>query len=247
MKYGFYNPTTSDFVTNDYLIGGDIVYESNYVKQSDVKNNMLLIQSLIPINNYKFGGIRPSSPVKGDVYCSTNETGNITSVQQFNGVEWVSVVGSIYNDELGLWVNAVGFNIFLNNWTYQDVDYRADSSDMNVLIRFLTSMFNKITTALDSIIEKIKNINVDSTTITTTNNEFNVDINTDIHDLISNVNGYDSNIDLTDSNYQMTTNTLTDIKNLSTGFKAIFTTLDNNGFSLIYLIPIIILLVGLFL
>ena len=208
---------------------------------------MVLLQTIIPILSWKFGGIRPSNPSYGDTYFSVSETGNITSCQIYNGIEWVSVIGSIYNDELGLWVNAIGFNIFINNWSYQDVDYRADSSDMNVLIRFLTTMFNKITTALDSIIEKIKNISVDSTVVNTTNNEYNVDINTDIHDLITDVNSYDSDIDLTDSNYSMDSNTINDIKNLSTGFKAIFNELDVNGFSLIYLIPIIILLVGLFL
>ena len=63
-------------------------------------NNLLLIQSRIPCLSWKFGGIRPSNPNNGDVYCSVNENGNITSVQQFNGIEWVKVVGSIYNDAL---------------------------------------------------------------------------------------------------------------------------------------------------
>ena len=152
-EYGFFDPNNNDFIKTNKLVYTQKFNVQN-VKKSEIKNNMLLIQSLTPINSSKFGGIRPSNPSTGDVYCSVNENGNITSVQQYNGIEWVKVVGSIYNDALGLWVNAVGFNIFLDNWSYQDIDFRADNPDTNILIRFLTSQFNKVTGLLDSIIEK---------------------------------------------------------------------------------------------
>lgn len=231
-----------------YLIGGDYVYDSKLVKNNtDVKNNMLLIQSLVPINSSKFGGIRPSNPSSGDVYCSINENGNITSVQQYNGIEWRKVVGSIYNDALGLWVNAEGFNIFIDNWSYQDIDYRADNPDTNILIRFLTSQFNKVTDLLNSIIEKFKGISSDETVINNYQNNYNVDINTNIDNLINTSKDYDKDIDLNSPNYNVDDSILTDINNLAVGSKGIFKALDDSGFSILYLAPLILLLVGLLL
>lgn len=247
---GLYDDVSSNVLTSPSgsLSGGDYVYDSKLVKNNvDVKNNMLLIQSLIPINSSKFGGIRPSNPSTGDVYCSVNENGSITSVQQYNGIEWVKVVGSIYNDALGLWVNAVGFNIFLDNWSYQDIDFRADNPDTNILIRFLTSQFNKVTSLLDSIIEKIKGISSEDTVINNYQNNYNVDINTNIDNLINTSKDYDKDIDLNSPSYNVDDSILTDINNLAVGSKGIFKALDDSGFSILYLAPLILLLVGLLL
>lgn len=247
---GLYDDVSGNVLisSSGYLIGGDFVYESKLVKNNvDVKNNMLLIQSLIPINSSKFGGIRPSNPSSGDVYCSVNENGNITSVQQYNGIEWIKVVGSIFNDALGLWVNAVGFNIFIDNWSYQDIDYRADDPDTNILIRFLTSQFNKVTDLLDSIIEKIKGIHSDETVINNYQNNYNVDINTNIDNLINISKDYDKDIDLYSPDYNVDDSTISDLNNLAVGSKGIFKSLDDSGFSILYLAPLILLLVGLLL
>ena len=245
-EYGFYDPNNNDFIKTKDLVYTQKFNVSN-VKKSEIKNNMLLIQSLTPINSSKFGGIRPSNPSSGDVYCSVNENGNITSVQQYNGIEWIKVVGSIYNDALGLWVNAVGFNIFLDNWSYQDIDYRADNPDTNILIRFLTSQFNKVTGLLDSIIEKIKGISSEDTVINNYQNNYNVDINTNIDNLINTSKDYDKDIDLNSPNYNVDDSILTDINNLAVGSKGIFKALDDSGFSILYLAPLILLLVGLLL
>lgn len=244
---GFYSPDIDKFLSTVNLVSDGVKYNVQNVKKSDIKNNMLLIQSLVPINSSKFGGIRPSNPSTGDVYCSVNENGNITSVQQYNGIEWVKVVGSIYNDALGLWINAVGFNIFLDNWSYQDIDYRADNPDTNILIRFLTSQFNKVTSLLDSIIEKIKGISSDETVINNYQNNYNVDINTNIDNLINTSKDYDKDIDLNSPNYNVDDSILTDINNLAVGSKGIFKALDDSGFSILYLAPLILLLVGLLL
>ena len=244
-EYGFYD-SLHDFFVKTKMTSTQY-FDVKNVKKSDVKNNMLLIQSLIDINNSKFGGIRPSNPSTGDVYCSVNENGNITSVQQYNGIEWFKVVGSIYNDALGLWVNAVGFNIFLDNWSYQDIDYRADNPDTNILIRFLTSQFNKVTSLLDSIIEKIKGISSEDTVINNYQNNYNVDINTNIDNLINTSKDYDKDIDLNSPNYNVDDSILTDINNLAVGSKGIFKALDDSGFSILYLAPLILLLVGLLL
>mgnify|MGYP004601121933 CR=1 FL=1 len=244
--YGFYSPSNDVFLSVGSNLSNIIYYVQN-VKKSEIKNNMLLIQSLVPINSSKFGGIRPSNPSTGDVYCSVNENGNITSVQQYNGIEWVKVVGSIYNDALGLWVNAVGFNIFLDNWSYQDIDFRADNPDTNILIRFLTSQFNKVTDLLDSIIEKIKGISSEDTVINNYQNNYNVDINTNIDNLINTSKDYDKDIDLNSPNYNVDDSILTDINNLAVGSKGIFKALDDSGFSILYLAPLILLLVGLLL
>lgn len=246
-KIGFYCPDIDSFITTSNLKSDGVKYNVQNVKKSEIKNNMLLIQSLVPINSSKFGGIRPSNPSTGDVYCSVNENGNITSVQQYNGIEWVKVVGSIYNDALGLWVNAVGFNIFLDNWSYQDIDFRADNPDTNILIRFLTSQFNKVTSLLDSIIEKIKGISSDETVINNYQNNYNVDINTNIDNLINTSKDYDKDIDLNSPDYNVDDSILTDINNLAVGSKGIFKALDDSGFSILYLAPLILLLVGLLL
>ena len=246
-KIGFYSPDIDSFLTTDNLVSDGVKYNVQNVKKSEIKNNMLLIQSLVPINSSKFGGIRPSNPSTGDVYCSVNENGNITSVQQYNGIEWIKVVGSIYNDALGLWVNAVGFNIFLDNWSYQDIDFRADNPDTNILIRFLTSQFNKVTGLLDSIIEKIKGISSEDTVINNYQNNYNVDINTNIDNLINTSKDYDKDIDLNSPSYNVDDSILTDINNLAVGSKGIFKALDDSGFSILYLAPLILLLVGLLL
>ena len=210
-------------------------------------NNLLLIQSLIPCLSWKFGGIRPSNPNNGDVYCSVNENGNITSVQQYNGIEWVKVVGSIYNDVLGLWVNAIGFNIFIDNWSYQDIDYRADDPNINILIRFLTSQFDKITGLLNTIIEKIKGVSSDDITINNYQNNYDVDVNTNIDNLINTSKDYDKHIDLNSPDYNVDDSTISDLNNLAVGSKGIFKALDDSGFSILYLAPLILLLVGLLL
>lgn len=245
--FGFYSSNNDLFLDLPSAIPTNIIYNVENVKKSEIKNNMLLIQSLVPINLSKFGGIRPSNPSTGDVYCSVNENGNITSVQQYNGIEWVKVVGSIYNDALNLWVNAVGFNIFLDNWSYQDIDYRADNPDTNILIRFLTSQFNKVTDLLDSIIEKIKGISSDETVINNYQNNYNVDINTNIDNLINISKDYDKDIDLNSPSYNVDDSILTDINNLAVGSKGLFKALDDSGFSILYLAPLILLLVGLLL
>lgn len=246
-NYGYFSPELDSFTILKNSYPTNFIYNVNHVKKSEIKNNMLLIQSLVPINTSKFGGIRPSNPSTGDVYCSVNENGNITSVQQYNGIEWVKVVGSIYNDALGLWVNAVGFNIFLDNWSYQDIDYRTGNPDTNILIRFLTSQFNKVTDLLDSIIEKIKGISSDETVINNYQNNYNVDINTNIDNLINASKDYDKDIDLNSPSYNVDDSILTDINNLAVGSKGIFKALDDSGFSILYLAPLILLLVGLLL
>lgn len=245
--FGFYSPNNNLFLDLPSAISSNVIYNIENVKKSEIKNNMLLIQSLVPINSSKFGGIRPSNPSTGDVYCSVNENGNITSVQQYNGIEWVKVVGSIYNDALGLWVNAVGFNIFLDNWSYQDIDFRADNPDTNILIRFLTSQFNKVTSLLDSIVEKIKGVSSDQNIINNYQNNYNVDINTNIDNLINITKEHDKDIDLNSPSYNVDDSILTDINNLAVGSKGIFKALDDSGFSILYLAPLILLLVGLLL
>ena len=176
-----------------------------------------------------------------------NENGNITSVQQFNGIEWVKVVGSIYNDALGLWVNAIGFNIFIDNWSYQDIDYRADDPNVNILIRFLTSQFDKITNLLNTIIEKIKGVSSDDVTINNYQNNYDVNVNTNIDNLINTSKDYDKDIDLDSPDYNVDDSTISDLNYLAVGSKGIFKALDDSGFSILYLAPLILLLVGLLL
>lgn len=185
---------------NRSVIAPSRPYDSNivYYLPDEFQNNCILIQSLISVTQYKFGGIRPSSPVLGYVYISVNEVGNITSVQQFNGIEWIGVNAGIYNEYLDLWINVIGFNIFNNNWDYQDLNYMVEDNDSNNLIKFLTTQFNRV-------INAIRNINGGDDNSITNNleNNYDIDTETDINNYIQNVKDRSDDVDLNSPEFNL--------------------------------------------
>lgn len=227
-------------------IAPSIPYDSNinYYLPMEYENNKMLIQSIIRVNGWRFGGFRPSSAAIGFVYSSTDELGNITSVQQYNGIEWVQVNAGIYNDYLGIWVNAIGFNIFNNNWNYQDLNYTG-SEDTNVMIKFLTKQFNRV-------VEEIKKIKIDinnnygdgDTTITNDiENKYDIDASTDIDNYIQNLHDADNNIDLNLPEFSLPDpEALSLLSDIPARTIKIFT--DNRLGFMIFL-PIIIAIIGL--
>ncbi len=240
--------------TREITVNSDIdltayFYKPNEIVKvnTEVKNNMLLIQSKIPITSWKFGGIRPSSPKSGNVYISCDETGNITSIQQFNGIEWLEFKGSVYNDDLKLWVNAIGFNIFFNNWSYQEVDFRGENYDTNVLIRFFTTKFNNISDKFDVLIEEFKNISFESNTINNIvndiTNNFNFDIKLTIESLFNDLKVNLGDIDLNSPSFLIPKENLDDLKALDI-IPSFASSLNNSGFGWLITIPLVAILVG---
>lgn len=134
-----------------------------YLKQIPTglaKNNEILIQSIIPVNNWKIGGYRSSNPSNGDVFCNVDDLGYITSVQQYNGLDWVEVTAGLYNEYMGMWISALGFNIFNQNWEYTEYKYLNDGGSNNMLIRFFSDRFNDLKSWIDNIkVNSIFNVN----------------------------------------------------------------------------------------
>ena len=224
---------------NRSVIAPSRPYDTNivYYLPDEFQNNCVLIQSLISVSGYKFGGIRPSSPSNGNVYISVNEVGNVTSVQQFNGIEWIPVNGGIYNEYLNMWINVIGFNIFNNNWDVQDLVYQTDNDPMNNLIKFLTTQFNRV-------VNTIKNIkNGDDEVTQNITNKYDVDIDNSLELYIDDLIDADNDIDLTAPNMNLPSgdglNLLSDIP-----LETIKLFTDNNLGVFIF-VPLIIALVGL--
>lgn len=53
----------------------------------------IAIQSFIPVNDTRIGGVRPSYPAQGDVYISLDADKKVTSCQQYQSGSWVEVDG----------------------------------------------------------------------------------------------------------------------------------------------------------
>lgn len=219
-------------------------YDSNivYYLPDVFQNNCILIQSLLSVSSYKFGGIRPSSPQLGYVYISVNEVGNITSVQQFNGIEWISVNAGIYNEYLNMWINVIGFNIFYNNWDVQDLMYQTDNDSSNSLIKFLTTQFNMVVNAIKNI--KIGDSKGDQI-INNVENKYDIDFETDLDNYIQNVYDSRDDIDLNLPDYNLPSGTNLDLfADLPDETIKLFT--DNNLGIFIFL-PIVIGILGMIL
>lgn len=174
-------------------------YDSNviYSLPSEFKNNCLLIKSLLSVASWKFGGYRPSNPANGDVFVAVDQLGNITSIQQFNGIEWVDVGAGLYNEFLGIWINAIGFNIFKMNWYYQDLNFDTDSGSSNTLIKFLTEKFNAVITAIKNIKINNSTTNEGDDIANNIQNDYNVNVENDLTVYIDDLIDADSDIDLT--------------------------------------------------
>lgn len=217
-------------------------YSYDYVLKTNdsIVNNQLLIKSNLYVKEYKFGGIRPSNPIKSYVYVNINEQGFIKSIQQFNGIEWVEVKASIYNANLNKWINAYDFNVFLNDWSFVDDKYTTDNSLFNTLFSFLTDKFNSVIEAITGI-----SFNNNNNFINNISNEFNINYENDTKNLINDLNNTNNNINFSDSIYNINTQDKNNITSLEGSVNTLISGLNDSGIGFMILVPIVIGLVGL--
>lgn len=210
------------------------------VINKEVINNQLTIKSSIYVTDWKFGGIRPSSPDPGYVYVYTDDLGYIKSVQQFNGIEWIEVQASLFNKYEMKWLSAYNFNIFMNDWDSISSKYQTDNSLFNTLFSFLSDKF-------DSVIDTIKSISVNNNNTYTNNiqNEYNINYQNDTNKLISDLKNADNKIDLNSPLYNMNTNDKQNLNSLTDTFDVFVNGLNDSGIGFMVLVPIILGLVGL--
>lgn len=218
----------------------DYTYDYVLKTNDSIVNNQLLIKSNIYVKDYKFGGIRPSNPIKSYVYVNINEQGYIKSIQQFNGIEWVEVKASIYNANLNKWINALDFNVFLNDWTFVDNKYTTDNSLFNTLFSFLTDKFNSVIDAITGI-----SINNNNNFINNISNEYNINYENDTKNLINDLNNTNNNINFNDSIYNINTQDKNNIISLETSVNSFVSGLNDSGIGFMILVPIVLGLVGL--
>lgn len=219
-------------------------YSYDYVLKTNesIVNNQLLIKSNLYVKEYKFGGIRPSNPIKSYVYVNINEQGYIKSIQQFNGIEWVEVNASIYNTHLNKWINAYDFNVFFNDWSFIDNKYTTDNNLFNTLFLFLTDKFNDL---IDSI-KSISFIN-NNEFINNITNDYNINYENGTKNLINDLNDTNNNINFNESIYNINSQDKNSIKSLEGSINSFITGLNSSGIGFMVLVPIIIGLVGLIL
>lgn len=134
----------------------NLPYNTNLVyvlpKEVDTNNN-ILIKSIIPVNNWQIGGVRPSRAQIGDVFIYVDDFGYMKSLQQFDGNDWIAVDGALYNQTLKKWVDYNGFSIYLNDFTYQesqDITIYSITDDFS-FYQWLQQEINRIISAIESI------------------------------------------------------------------------------------------------
>lgn len=90
----------------------------------------IAIQSFIPVNDTRIGGVRPSYPKQGDVYISLSAEKKVTSCQQYQSGSWVDVDGSIYYASEGFrWYPLDGFDMADMVVGYADYSDFVDKKD----------------------------------------------------------------------------------------------------------------------
>lgn len=87
----------------------------------EVKPNTAAVQSAIPVNGYAVGGVRPTFPVRGDVWFPV-EGRRITGCYQYDGAMWRSVGCRWYTGTR--WIPIYAFDIFTlaDCWDAADAD-----------------------------------------------------------------------------------------------------------------------------
>lgn len=75
---------------------------------SDLITPTIAVYSDIPVGETRIGGVRPSIPKKGDVYCYV-ENNRITSIQQHDGSGWLEVGGMIWTGSK--WVDPGAYDV----------------------------------------------------------------------------------------------------------------------------------------
>lgn len=109
-------------ILDEVRLSAGILYTANYqyslqpfdtnsvlVKPTSPLANDIAIMSNIPVTNYRIGGVRPTYPVKGDVFISFDDKQKVDAIQQYQGDGWFAVDAVIYYD--GVWQNLKNFDL----------------------------------------------------------------------------------------------------------------------------------------
>lgn len=102
---------------------------------STLKPNTAAVQTDIPIHGYTVGGVRPTFPVRGDVWFGVTN-GRVSSVQVYTGSAWTSSNARWWTGER--WIPIYAFDIF----TLEDCWDIADSGDVITPIESDTAGWN---------------------------------------------------------------------------------------------------------
>lgn len=102
---------------------------------SSLKPNTAAVQTDIPIHGYTVGGVRPTFPVRGDVWFGVTN-GRVSTVQVYTGSAWTSSNARWWTGER--WIPIYAFDIF----TLEDCWDIADSDDVITPIESDTAGWN---------------------------------------------------------------------------------------------------------
>lgn len=102
---------------------------------STLKSNTAAVQTDIPIHGYTVGGVRPTFPVRGDVWFGVTN-GRVSTVQVYTGSAWTSSNARWWTGER--WIPIYAFDIF----TLEDCWDIADSDDVITPIESDTAGWN---------------------------------------------------------------------------------------------------------
>lgn len=103
------------------VLEAELVTSVTAIDSADLNTLTLAVRTDLDITSYQIGGVRPSLPSKGQVWCLV-ESERITSIQIYNGSAWEGVDGRIWTGER--WIPASSYNII----TLQDMYDIADAT-----------------------------------------------------------------------------------------------------------------------
>lgn len=107
----------------------------NSYDAASLKPNTAAVQTDIPIHGYTVGGVRPTFPVRGDVWFGVTN-GRVSTVQVYTGSAWTSSNARWWTGER--WIPIYAFDIF----TLEDCWDIADSDDVITPIESDTAGWN---------------------------------------------------------------------------------------------------------
>lgn len=100
-------------------LSAEFVTSVTAMDKDDLNTPTLAVRTDLGITSYQIGGVRPSLPKKGQVWCLV-ENQRITSIQIYNGSAWESCDGRIWTGER--WIPASSYNIITLQDMYDIVD-----------------------------------------------------------------------------------------------------------------------------
>ncbi len=136
-------------------------YDTSYVLVVPdwVTENAIAVKSYIPVSDYRLGGVRPSYPSRGYVYCFI-ENNKIVSIQQYDDSGWVERQGMVHMN--GHWYSLENFRFhrIADDWDGNpDIDLgdSAPGAPTNVF-DFLKTIAEGINSLLDRIGNILENV-----------------------------------------------------------------------------------------